>query len=295
MSAPQPSSSPRVRALAAALRLAREEANVGQRDLTRRLGLTHPQLSYIERGIRTASVELVAAILQELHVVGAAKDRILELAKNATELNWLDSGAPGMSEGLAYLLDCETTASSITEWTYGAVPGLLQISDYARVILERINRVQNAGRPATSNKVQSQLMMRMGRRDILTRPNPTHFTALIDEQAIREVVGSPEIQINQLAHVLDMAKRPNVEVLVVQSGHGWHPGKVGPFVIYDFADVPSTVLHENFSSSALVYEPRDVEAIQSAARDVRGLAMSSADSVELIAGVINELTEKTTT
>jgi hypothetical protein len=63
----------------------------------------------------------------------------------------------------------------------------------------------------------------------------------------------------------------------------------GPFVIYDFPDSPSIVLIEHFSSSAFLYEERDVEAHQAAARTVRGLAMSPADTQRLIASVIKEL------
>jgi transcriptional regulator with XRE-family HTH domain len=274
-----PLSSPRARSLAAALRGARTEAGLGQRELARQLGIQHPQLSYWERGQRLPKVEDVSAILAKLNIVGDERDRILELARNASEPNWLT--ANGMSPALAGVLDCERTARSITTWAHAVIPGLLQVSPYARAII--------AAGVTPANKVESLVMMRMGRRDILTRPSPISFNALISEAALREVIGSPEVQASQLRHILAMAERPNIDIRIVQPGHGWHPGMVGSFVIYDFANSPSIVHIEHYSSSAFVYEEHDVEAFQAAARVVRGVAMSPTHSTELIASVITEL------
>lgn len=275
-----PVASPRVRALSAALRQARLDAGIGQRELARQLDIQHAKLSYWESGRRVPDVAEVAAILAKLNIIGKERDRILELAQHAAEPNWLAAGVPGMSPGLAGVVDCEKTASSIIDWSPLLIPGLLQTSDYARAVL-------STGLEA--HESEPRAMMRIARRDVLTRNNPVELVALIHECVLAEVIGSCEIQVDQLRHVLSMAELPNVTVQIVRHGQGWHPGLSGPFLLFDFAKSPSIVHIEHHRSSAFLYDEKDVEDYKAATEMVRGVAMSPADSKELIANITNKL------
>lgn len=277
-----PFTTPRARALAAALRGARENANVGQRELARKLGIQHPQLSYWERGQRQPKIEDVAGILACLGVVGSERDRILDIAKHVSEHNWVTAGTPGMSPGLAGLLDCEKTATAITDWSLSVVPGLLQTSDYARAILA-------AGDLLSSSEIEPRVMMRLARRDVLTRRNPATLTALVGEEALREVIGSRAIMADQLRNLISLSEMPTVVLRVVPSRCGWHPGLGGPFVVYDFDDSPSIVHLEHYRSSAFLYEAKDVQEYQVAATKVREMAMTVEDSTRLITKVTQEM------
>lgn len=275
-----PIATPRVRALSAALKQIRTDKGVGQRELARMLGIQHANISFWESGKRIPDVTDVAAILAKLDVTGPERERILDLARHATEPNWLTAGVPGMSPGLAGVLDCERTASTITDWSPLVLPGLLHTSDYARALL-------SAGLPA--NEAEPRVMMRMARRDVLIRSQPANMIALIHERALDEVMGSPTVQVDQLRHVLTMAERPNVTVQVVQSGQGWHPGMAGPFILFDFPGSPSIVHIEHHRSSAFLYDEADVQDYKAAAEAIRSVAMSPEESLELIAGTITKL------
>lgn len=275
-----PIATPRVRALSAALKQIRTDKGVGQRELARMLGIQHANISFWESGKRIPDVTDVAAILAKLDVAGPERERILDLARHATEPNWLTAGVPGMSPGLAGVLDCERTASTITDWSPLVLPGLLHTSDYARALL-------SAGLPA--NEAEPRVMMRMARRDVLIRSQPANMIALIHERALDEVMGSPTVQVDQLRHVLTMAERPNVTIQVVQSGQGWHPGMAGPFILFDFPGSPSIVHIEHHRSSAFLYDEADVQDYKAAAEAIRSVAMSPEESLELIAGTITKL------
>lgn len=279
-----PPTSPRVRALAAALRKTRKDHDVGMRELGLKIGISHSMISFWENGHRVPTPEDVAGFLAGLGVGGDEKERILVLARNATDPNWLTSGYPGMSPALAGVLDCETTATSITHWAAAVIPGLLQTAGYAKALL--------TAAAVNTTGIDPMVMMRVARRDILTRANPTRFTALIAEAAIREPIGTTEVQLEQLQHVLDMARRPNVDVQVVRSGQGWHPGLSGSFILFDFAESPSIIHIEHYSSSAFLYEDRDVSAYQAASQALRSKALDSQASVEFIASVMKELETK---
>jgi transcriptional regulator with XRE-family HTH domain len=269
-----PPSSPRVRALAGAIKKAREDRRITQRELARRVGISNAALSYWESGERVPNQENITPILDELRVVGAEREHFLELVRNANlTSNWLAPGFPGMSPVLAGVLDCEVTATAITEWNLTVIPGLLQKPEYAEAMLDEDEMVR----------------MRLARQDILTKEQPVEFTALIHECALREVLVSPDVQAAQLQHLLDIGMSDNVTIQVVQSGVGWHPGLAGSFILYDFQATPSIVHIEHFSSSAFLYEARDVTNFKAAARMVRGVAMSPEDSAGLIAEVMEDM------
>jgi hypothetical protein len=269
---------PRGKALAAALRAAREAAGLGLRELARRLEIRHATLSNWETGKRVPRPEDVASVLTAIGIDGQDQERIIELARHASEPNWLTAGIPGVSQQLAGAMECESTATTITEWEPLVIPGLLQTSDYARAII--------ASGEMSRSEVEALVHVRIGRRDVLTRRNPVHLVALIGEAAILDYIGSDEIMADQLRHLLRMASLDTVDVQVVPSGVGWHPGRMGPFVLFDFADAPSIVHLEHHRSGVFLSDVKDVKAYRTAADTVRRVAMSPEESAKFVADVI---------
>jgi transcriptional regulator with XRE-family HTH domain len=206
---------PRARALAGALRQAREAKvpKVSMNSLARVLGESKSTVSYWETGNRVPSTEDVASYLTALGIVGEQRDTILDLARGASEPDWLTVGIPGIAQQLAGVLECERTASAVTNWSMGLVPGILQTSDYAREVIGQ-------DFPGAEAKVA----LRLSRRDALTRRNPVHLTALLGEMAVRQVIGGREIMADQLRYLLTVAELETVRLQVVPIGDGWHPG-----------------------------------------------------------------------
>ncbi|MQA09393.1 MAG: helix-turn-helix domain-containing protein [Pseudonocardiaceae bacterium] len=275
--------SPRIRALAAALRQAREGAGVGVREVARRMGIQHSTVSYWETGRRSPRIEDVGGYLVALGVSGDERERILNLARDASEASWLTVGVPGMTNGLAGVLECERTAETITDWSPLVVPGLLQTWDYSRAIIGAYG--------ASANDVEPRVLLRAGRREILTKSNPVRLHALIGEAALYLRVGGNGIHADQLRHLHKSATQAdNITVQVVRTALDWHPGVAGPFVLYEFPGAPPIVHLEHHRSSAFLYDEDDLAEYRSAADSLRKeVAMSPNDSLELIADVITEL------
>jgi transcriptional regulator with XRE-family HTH domain len=268
---------PRSLALAGALRQAREShvPKISLNAHARALGVSPSVVSYWETGKRIPNTENVSAYLQALGITGERRDNILDLARGAAEPNWLPVGIPGISQSLAGVLECERNAVAVTEWSIGAVPGLLQTADYAREIIGR------------SPDAEAKVALRLSRRDALTRQRPLRLTALLSEMALRQVIGGPEVMADQLRYLLKMAKLKTVTLQVVPIGEGWHPGLAGPFVLYSFAQAPSILHLEHHRAGAFVYDEEDVKAYKEAADKVREMAMSPSESAGLIASVVN--------
>lgn len=270
---------PRTRALATLLREARETSGLSVRGLARKLGVAHTTVSRWETGYNVPTMADVATTLAFLGVRGAEREKILAVAQGATQPDWLASGMPRAVTGAA-VSDMERTATVMMEWCPLVIPGLLQTADYARAILAR------SAYPGFD--VNTAVLVRLGRRDALTRPRPLRLTALVGEPALRGGIGGPTVMLDQLRHLQAMADLPTVTLRMVPVSGEWHPGLTGPFIAYDFEADPSIVHLEHHRASAFLYDPGDVAAYQEAADVLGRVALSPEDTRALVRETIRQ-------
>ena len=273
---------PRARALAAALREARDAKDIGLRELARRLEISPTQISDWERGRRVPNIEQVAMILASLRTSPEDREHILELARKVDEPNWLTAGVEGVPAQLAGAVECERSASTITEWSTMAIPGLLQTPEYTREMMQ--SDLTDQG------DIELRMMVRAGRKEIVTRRrDPVRFHALISEATLYETLGDAEIMADQLDFLLEMGKRQNVVIQVVPMRIGWHPGWAGPFTLFEFSSSPTVVYFEHYSSGAFVPTKHDVTEYRRAIQSMQSIAKSSKESTALIKKVKDTL------
>lgn len=275
--------SPRSRALSAALRKAREDTGMSSRELAARLSLDQSHLSRIETGKRTPNIETTAMILAVLRTTRDERERILDLARNAGEPNWLTAGAP-VSQTLAGICECERAASRVTAWHPSLVPGLLQTTSYARSLVAPSASID--GIP--ESEVEFRVGVRESRRAILHGPDPLPLIALISAGVLRNPLGTPAIMVGQLVHLLCMSERSAVSLRVVPEHIGWHPGLLGPFVLYGFPDSLPVVYLEHHSSSAFDQDEYDVRLYRNAIGELMRIALDEDDSRALISRMKDE-------
>lgn len=276
--------SPRVRALAAALRAVREEHGISNRELAGRLSIDQSHLSRIETGKKTPSIETTAMILAALRTPPEERERILDLARNAREPNWLTVGIPGIPQQLAGAWECERAATAITEWHHNLIPGLLQTADYARAVITETVRVD--GVEDDVSVIESRVMVKVSRREILVGRNPIRFAALISESALRDPLGSPDVMAGQLRHLISMSAAPNISIRVVPRDIGFHPGLLGPFVFYEFDDAAPVVHFEHYSSAVFDQNEDDAQSYRNAIATLNRVAKDERGSAEFIADVL---------
>jgi hypothetical protein len=158
----------------------------------------------------------------------------------------------------------------------------LQTSDYARAFISGDGEL-----PA--NEVEARVFVRMGRRDVIMRSNPVRFTTFLGEAALREPIGGSRAMADQLRHLIKATTESDmITIHIVRAGQGGHPGLAGPFVLYDFDGAPSIVLLEHYRTGAFVFEPDDVAAYKSAVDQIRRVAMTPADSLDLMTEIAQE-------
>ncbi|MFB9685849.1 helix-turn-helix domain-containing protein [Amycolatopsis plumensis] len=272
---------PRSRALGFGLRTAREARKLGVRELARLVGMVAQDLSHWESGTRVPKIEQVALLLGALRVEPVERKRLLELARNAREPNWLERTVPGISPAVSTYAEYERSATEMVNWEPFVVPGLLQTPGYAEAIL--------AANRLPPGVIEQQIAIRLRRREVLTRRNPLVLKLFLGEEAFRQRIAEPAVLAEQFRWLLRAAQPRNVTIRVVPVGAGYHPGLYGHFVIFDFADLPSVVHIEHIRGSAHVYDGDHVAAYRSAVEAMSVLALSEQESLALIQGVITEL------
>ena len=129
---PSTADTPRARQLGAELRAARKAAGLSTSELGTRLGRSHTHVSRWENGKLTPREADVGAVLGILGVTGDERERLLQLARDAGDPNWV---APGVGKQLTVLTEYERTAQRITDVEPLLIPGLLQTGNYARSIM----------------------------------------------------------------------------------------------------------------------------------------------------------------
>ncbi|MDX3192164.1 helix-turn-helix transcriptional regulator [Streptomyces sp. MN03-5084-2B] len=274
---PPPIATPRARALGFGMKRARQARNLKVRELGRLIDVLPQNISSWESGKRIPKIEDVATILTALRVDTSERDRLLELARNANEPNWLEQHAPPT----ATFVDYERTATDMFEWAAGLIPGLLQTPAYMRAIFAA------AARP--KQDIEKHVMVRLARRDVLIGRPPLQYRAVLNEAVLHQNIGDQPVMADQLRHVLAASRARNVSVRVLPERSGYHPGLYGPFVIFDFADLPPIVYLEHYRSNGYVYHDDHLADYRAAVATLSALALSEQDSEQLIQGVITEL------
>ncbi|MBB4689690.1 helix-turn-helix domain-containing protein [Amycolatopsis jiangsuensis] len=212
----------RNRLLGIALRAARKHARYGVRELARRIGTNPALISNWELGQRTPKVTDVAGILGALGVVGEEKQRILHLAR-LTGPGLIVPGNQSHRDHLAALRDCEAMARSIRVWHPLQIPDLLQIPDYSMAAL--------FAQGFLASDVRELATVRAESGNVILGFDATPITAFVGAAALTNLVGTPEIMRRQL-EILVVAST-GITLRVVPDDVGEHPGRSGPFTLYD--------------------------------------------------------------
>jgi transcriptional regulator with XRE-family HTH domain len=160
----------------------------------------------------------------------------------------------------------ENDASRIRVFMPLVLPGLLQSQDYAEAFIRTGPRPPSWRRKA--------LDTRLRRQEILSRSGDTAptLTAVITEASLRYQWGSRSERRDQIEHLIDMGRRPSIDLRIQRFADGPPPGLSSAINIFDFAEgEPSIAFTETDFAVVEVNEPDQVgRYIQSFEKAVDG-------------------------
>jgi transcriptional regulator with XRE-family HTH domain len=162
----------------------------------------------------------------------------------------------------------ENDAVRIRAYAPLMIPGLLQTPAYMEAHMRLTTR------PSTwRNRVVGA---RLRRQEILTRKPSTapEYVAILTEAALQYRWGTAAERRDQLEHLVEMSRLPNVEIRLLRFVDGPHPGMCGPINIFDFPDgePPMAYIETDFALQEVAKED-EVKALVEIFERARAVAL----------------------
>lgn len=256
----------------------RDATGASYLDIATLLGCSESKIRKIESGdVGIARLELLAMLDRYGVTEETQRDSLMALAQLGKQRGWWSSGGQLPYPYAAYI-GLETAASISRTFELAAIPGLCQTEAYARAV----NKATDPGMSAA--ELDRQVKVRMTRQNRLTDDDPLQLWAIIDESAILREVGSRAVMRDQLRHLVDLSRLPNVTIQVLPLSHGEHPGTLGPFIILEFPpEVRSPVVFtEGLTGSACLDSAEHVARCNVLYNHLTAAALSEKESLKLI-------------
>jgi transcriptional regulator with XRE-family HTH domain len=274
----------RLRRLAAELRRLRAAAGMSREQVTEQTGVNEGTLYRLETARARPQRRTLVALLDLYGVSGDARTGLLDIAKSADDQGWLRPYHAELPEEYAAYISFEAEARAVRNYESLFIPGLLQTEDYARAVISGTLPL------ATSTEVEQRVQARMERQARLSDTPPLGFWAILDEAAIRRMVGGSAVMREQLAHLLEAAKQPNITLQVITFDMGAHPGMPGSFVYMEFdpAD-PELVYVDTLAGDLFLEAEADLSIYASMFDHLRAIALSPTRTAGMISTVVESL------
>jgi transcriptional regulator with XRE-family HTH domain len=265
-----------------ALRKAREEKGLTQRQVAESLDWSLSKVNRIEGGEVTVSSTDLQALLRLLGVTdhGHAQN-LTARARASRRRGWWDQPeyrerlSPQMIQSLQFEID----AKVIRAFAPTLVAGAFQTQAYATAVLadpwsSQLSDVDRATR----------LKARLRRRELLlNRPDPPDYRLVLDESVLLRQVGGPQVLSEQLYDLLDLARANRVVVRISPLEHATVYAAFGVFVIYESGDEDVALLYrESYETDEAVYDLESINRHQQFFKRIWDGALTEDASARLI-------------
>ena len=208
------------RTIALSLKKWRLEAKLPQKDAAKRLDRTVQHISNLEAGQlpTAADLELLLGLYGKADRIPFMRE-LLSAARKAK--NWWTALSGVTPKWFDLFLGLESGAAELYSFDTVVVPGLLQTREYATAVLR--------GNPELSDEQLEQgVELRLGRQQILDRAeDPVHLWTVLDESVLYRQRGDAKVMRGQLKHLLEMSKRPRIDIQVLPFDAGATPAQDG--------------------------------------------------------------------
>jgi transcriptional regulator with XRE-family HTH domain len=272
----------RRRRLGQELRRLREDKGMTAEQVAERLLVSQSKISRLENGRRSISQRDVRDLcgvyeVEDQRIV----DSLMQMAKDSRQQGWWH--AFGDIPYSVYI-GLETDAASLRVYEPQVVPGLLQTPAYAEAL------IQGALPETPTTDVEKRVQVRLRRQERISADEPLRLWAVVDEAALRRVVGNRLIMREQLEQLVEQSQLPHITVQILPFDMGAHPGLNGQYAILEFPDAAdsSVVYIEGVTSDLYLEKAPDVQKYSVMYEHLRAQALNAEQSRQFIADIAKE-------
>lgn len=192
-----PESSPQA-AYGALLRSSREQRGWKQDGLAERMEYSSTHISAVETGRKMPTLRFSRSADRALGTDDLFERKFREITHGV------------LLEGFSEYVGYEARAVEIRLFEVGIIPGLLQTPEYAQVLAD--SAVQRGA--ITPDRATERVSYLIERQRTLERSTPPLVLVVLDESCIRRPVGGDKVMDEQLARLVEFARRPTTVLQV---------------------------------------------------------------------------------
>lgn len=220
---------------------------------------------------------------------------LTSLARDGSKRGWWAKYSDTIAPPYATYIGLEEDAIKLSVYDGLIINGLLQTNDYARASFDFVDG-------DSKEHMEKRIELRMERQERISK-RELQIWNVIDEAAIRRVVGGANVMRQQLEKLVELADYPNVRIQVLPFAGGAYPGMLGSFTLMEFGAGedpeepdpepdptyrhPDVVYIEGHTGD--VYEEEHTDRFKAVFENLRVAALSPTLSLEMIKSEIERL------
>ncbi len=274
----------RLRRLAAELRRIRTGAGLTREHVTEHTGINAATLYRIETARARPQRRTLIALLDLYEVPEPRRSAVLLLIQDVGSQGGLRAIHSELRDEYVAYISFEAEAREVRNYESLFIPGLLQTEGYARAV------ISSAFPAAAAREVEHRVQARGERKAVLSKNEPLQMWAVMDEAALRRMVGGPRVMREQLQHLTAMAEEPHIALQIIPFSAGAHAGMPGSFVLMSFPDVedPEIIYVDSMAGDLFLESEAEVRRYEAIFDRLCALALSPDATSRLIAALAKE-------
>ncbi|MFH9013802.1 helix-turn-helix domain-containing protein [Streptomyces sp. NPDC017943] len=210
------------------------------------------------------------------------REFLKSLARQAKLRGWWQVHGSGVPEWFNIYIGLEQEATTFRQYQSELVPGLMQTEAYAA-------ELHQAGGHMSAEDTAKAVRVRMERQAMLRQPDAPDAWFIVNESALRHVIGDRLLMQKQLRHVLEMAHLPSVTLQVLPFDSGTYP-TTGSFTMLGFPapEDPDVVYRDGITDAVYLEGEHHVREYTRAFDGLRAAASSPQRSALLIESILKD-------
>ncbi|MET9814137.1 MULTISPECIES: helix-turn-helix transcriptional regulator [unclassified Streptomyces] len=210
------------------------------------------------------------------------REFLKSLARQAKVRGWWQVHGAGVPEWFNIYIGLEQDASTFRQYQCEVVPGLMQTEAYA-------SELHKTGAHMSDEDIAKAVRVRMERQAMLKQPDAPDAWFIVNEGALRHVIGDQGLMREQLERVLETADLPSVTLQVLPFDSGTYP-TTGSFTMLGFPapEDPDVVYRDGITDAVYLEGEHHVREYTRAFDGLRAAALSPQRSALLIESIVKD-------
>ncbi|SHI21707.1 helix-turn-helix domain-containing protein [Streptomyces sp. 3214.6] len=272
----------RRRRLSYELKKLREQATLTCAQVGAALDWSGSKVNRMETGSGRVQPSDIDALCRFYGTSDELREFLKSLARQAKMRGWWQVHGSGVPEWFNIYIGLEQEASTFRQYQCELVPGLMQTHAYT-------SELHKTGAHMSAEDIDRAVQVRMERQALLKGPDAPEAWFIVNEGALRNVIGDRALMREQIERVLDTAQLPTVTLQVLPFDSGTYPA-TGSFTMLGFPaqEDPDIVYRDGITDAVYLEGEHHVREYTRAFDGLRAAALSPQRSAHLIETVLKE-------